>query len=144
MGNQNEWQDSFMFRHARKNQFLDAVRGALGRDPSPDAMVFFVHTSRGKSNNDGSVGAPINNIHTALAKCRNDRDDCVVVLPGSAITATATVTTSALGALGESARSSITVDPRVISPSVSTSHQAFLVLKTSGQTTNAAAITSCR
>ena len=97
MGNQNEWQDSFMFRHARKNQFLDAVRGALGRDPSPDAMVFFVHTSRGKSNNDGSVGAPINNIHTALAKCRNDRDDCVVVLPGSAITATATVTTSALG-----------------------------------------------
>jgi len=99
MSNQNEWRNSYVFRHARKSQYLDAVRDAIGRAPAPDAMVYFVHTSRGTSTNDGSIGAPINNIHTALAKCRDDRDDSVVVLPGSviALASGAAVTTSAAG-----------------------------------------------
>ena len=83
MSNQNEWRNSYVFRHARKSQYLDTVRDAIGRAPSPDAMVYFVHSGRGASGNDGSIGAPIDNMFTALAKCRDDRDDSVVVLPGS-------------------------------------------------------------
>jgi len=122
MSNQNEWRNSYVFRHARKSQYLDAVRDAIGRAPSPDAMVYFVHSSRGTATNDGSIGAPINNMFTALAKCRDDRDDSVVVLPGSeySITTTAPVVTSKTG-VNIIGLGNLTTRPTIVTSNSSTS-----------------------
>jgi len=89
--------ESVFARYSRKNQYLDSVRSLLGRDPSPDANMWFVHSTRGDDGNPGSIGGPLKTLSAALAKCRDDRDDCVVALPGSVFSATADLTTSAAG-----------------------------------------------
>lgn len=75
---------------------INVVENVLGRALSPDAMIYYVHTTRGKATGDGSIGGPYATFPQAQALCRTNRDDTVAFLPGSviAVTASAGVTVS--------------------------------------------------